>query len=202
MNLIATSKYGDCDRCGDKDTECRKRKKEMLCLSCCKIEDTKKQVTKANQRNQVRGLYGKQVESGKEDMASRQALISDIDYVFSRIVRLRAADEYGNCECFTCGAKKHWSLMQCGHFVKRGNMALRFDFRNSRVQDKHCNETLGGNYDLYKQRLEEEQTGLSEQLEEEGRIVFKYGTDELKQLLIDLRAKLKPLEDKFNPIKK
>ena len=78
------------------------------------------------------------------DAASRQALIQDLDYVFSRIVRLQAADSLGNCECYTCNSLKHWSLQQCGHYVPRGNMALRWDFRNCRVQCKNCNEALWG----------------------------------------------------------
>jgi len=100
MNLIATSKHGNCDRCSEKDTAIRKRKKENLCLNCCKIEDTQKQVEKANLRNRVRGLYGHQVSEGKEDMASRANLMADLDVLASRIVRLREADENGNLACF------------------------------------------------------------------------------------------------------
>ena len=199
MNLIATSKFGDCVRCGEKDTSCKKRGKDLICTSCCKIEDTKKQVEKANLRNRVRGLRGHQVESGNEQAASRQALIQDIDWVFSRIVRLRAADEHGNCQCYTCPTKNHWSLMQCGHYVPRGNMALRFSFDNTRVQCKSCNEFHTGNLSVFKERLGREQAGLSESLENEAKIVFKYGLDELKVMLIDFRAKLRLLEAKPTP---
>mgnify|MGYP006935496705 FL=1 len=199
MNLIATSKFGDCVRCGEKDTSCKKRGKDLICTSCCKIEDTKKQVEKANLRNRVRGLRGHQVESGNEQAASRQNLINDLDYVFSRIVRLRAADEHGNCQCYTCPTKNHWSLMQCGHYVPRGNMALRFSFDNTRVQCKSCNEFHTGNLSVFKERLGREQAGLSESLENEAKIVFKYGLDELKVMLIDFRAKLRLLEAKPTP---
>ncbi len=87
--------------------------------------------------------------------------------------------------------------MQCGHFVKRGNKSLRFDFRNSRVQCKHCNETLDGNYTMYGIKLEGEEKGLAYQLEQEGREVFTYSIEDLKGLLTDLRFKLKPLEQKI-----
>jgi hypothetical protein len=197
MSYLPQAKFGKCARCGADNTDCKKRGKDLVCLNCCNTEDTNKQIANAKNRNEVRSLHGRQKEMGNEEAADRSALIQDIDYVFSRIVRLRAADEHGNCVCYTCGSKKHWSMMQCGHFVKRGNMGLRFNFRNSRVQDKHCNEILDGNYEVYRQKLEEEQPGLAEQLEQEGREPFKYYTDELKQLLIDLRNKLKPLEAKF-----
>ena len=199
MNLIATSKFGDCVRCGEKDTSCKKRGKDLICTSCCKIEDTQKQVAKANLRNRVRGLRGHQVESGNEQAASRQNLINDLDYVFSRIVRLRAADEHGNCQCYTCPTKNHWSLMQCGHYVPRGNMALRFSFDNTRVQCKNCNELKSGNLSVFAERLDREQAGLPESLANEAKIVFKYGLDELKVMLIDFRAKLRLLEAKPTP---
>lgn len=198
MSLIATSKYGTCDRCGDENTSCKKRKKEMLCLTCCRTEDVEKQVVKAKERNKVRGLYGKQVLEGKEDAASRSALIQDCDYVFSRIVRLRAADAYGNCECFTCNTLKHWSLQQAGHYVPRGNMGLRFDFRNVRVQCKKCNELNTGEFKAFGERLDREVAGLAESLVNQSREPYSYGIGELKQLLIDLRAKLRPLEEKIN----
>jgi hypothetical protein len=196
MNLIATSKFGDCVRCGEKDTSCKKRGKDLICTSCCKIEDTKKQVEKANLRNRVRGLRGHQVESGNEQAASRQALIQDIDWVFSRIVRLRAADEHGNCECITCGTKKHFSMIQAGHYQKRGNMALRWDFRNVYPQCNKCNEFNSGEMKAFSDKLEQLQAGLPEMLANEARIVFKHGLDELKAMLIDFRAKLRLLEAK------
>lgn len=200
MSLIATSKHGDCDRCGDESTLCKKRGKEMVCLTCCRTEDTEKQIAKAKERDKVRGLYGSQVMEGKEDLASRQALIQDIDYVFSRIVRLRAADEFGNCECYTCPTRKHWAMMQCGHYVSRGNMALRFDFRNCRVQCKNCNEVLGGNLSVFSELLDTEVAGLPETLSNEARLIVSIGIDELKGMLIDFRSKLRVLE--LNKVKK
>ncbi len=197
-SIIPKSKFGLCSVCGTPDTECVKLQKSLVCLNCRGTQKAKIQIQKANEKNKIRGLQsGLQKEIGVRDSASRQNLINDLDYVFSRIIRLREADEYMNCVCYTCGSRKHWSLMQCGHFQKRGNMGLRYDFRNSRVQDKTCNEGLGGNLKVYKQKLEEESPGLSEQLELEAREVFKYSNDELKQLLFDLRQKLKPLEQKI-----
>lgn len=197
MNLIATSKQGDCDRCGDKDTPCRKRKKEMLCISCCRIEDTKKQVTKANQRNQVRGLYAKQSDING-DAASRAALIADLDYIVSRIVRLRAADERGIVKCYCCPKLDHFSMMDASHFISRSNMVSRFDIvYNVKPCCKKCNQFEHGNLEAFAIELEKENPGIVEQLKEKSRDPFKYSIDELKGLLFDLRCKLKPLEFKI-----
>lgn len=199
MSLIPTTKFGDCanPECGAKDTEVVKVGKELFCLYCRNEQKRKVQVGKANERSKVRSLHWKQKEMGNDDAASRQNLINDLDYTFSRIVRLRAADQWGNCECYTCGAKKHWSLMQAGHYISRGHMGLRWEFDNVRVQDKKCNEVKGGEIKAFGDKLEAEQAGLPESLLNRSRIAYSYGISELKELLFDFRAKLKPLEAKF-----
>jgi len=200
MNLIATSKHGNCDRCSEKDTAIRKRKKENLCLNCCKIEDTQKQVEKANLRNRVRGLYGHQVSEGKEDMASRANLMADLDVLASRIVRLREADENGNLACFCCDKRIHWSMADCSHFISRKNLALRWDLKyNLRPSCKKCNQQEYGNLEPFADKLELECAGIVEILREKSREVYKPELQELKAMLIDFRAKLRLLEAKPTP---
>ena len=159
---------------------------------------------KTKRKNAVKKVVSKlrneQYAEGNLEDAERQYLINELDFVFSRIVRMSAAvaDKYGNCVCYTCGFGKHWSLMQCGHFIKRGNTEIRWSFQNARVQCKNCNENLSGNLEVYEQKLNEEHTGLPEQLRERAREPYKWSREELKQLLIDLRHRLKTLETKFN----
>lgn len=174
---------------------CRPDLKEKI------IEKHKKRTAERNAGNKLRreNILGSQYS---EDYAAaeRQALMNDLDWVFSRIVRMGAADKHGYCECYTCGNKKHWSLQQCGHFIKRGNTQIRWDFRNARVQDKNCNENLGGNLEVFEKRLNEEYPSLPDQLKEIAREPYKWSREELKQLLIDLRHKLRIIEAKFeNP---
>jgi hypothetical protein len=57
---------------------------------------------------------------------------------------------------------------------------------------------MHGNIEEYTKRLNEEQPGLPEQLREESREIYKYSREELKQLLIDYRAKLKLVESKLD----
>lgn len=207
MSYLPQFKIGDCQcGCGGKGVEGRKVGKVFMCMQSYNQMKTDEQVKKANRRNAARNLGNKlrrenilgSQYSENFEAAERQALIHDLDFVFSRIVRMMAADKEGYCECYTCGNRKHWSLQQCGHFIKRGNTIVRWDFRNSRVQDKNCNENLHGNLEVYEQRLNEEHPGLPEQLKEMSREPYKWSRDELKQLLLDLRAKLKNIETKFN----
>lgn len=139
---------------------------------------------------------------GNYDEAERQYLIHDLDYVHSRIVRMTAADaRTGLAECFVCGRKQHWTLCQLSHFVPRANTLTRWDFKANRCSCKYCNENLGGNLIIFAKKLNEEESGLAERLSELSREPYKWGRDELKQLLIDLRAKLRLVETKFNPQK-
>ena len=209
MGYLPTSNFGDCTTCPSKQVPCVKKGKVLICLTCNNKAKAEKQVEKSNRRNAARNtgnklrrenILGSQY-SEEFGAAERQALIHDIDFVFSRIVRMTAADAHGFCECFTCGFGKHWSMQQCGHFVKRGNTQIRWSFQNAKVQCKYCNETLNGNLAEYEKRLEQEHKGLPEQLREQSREPYKWTRKELKQLLIDLRQKLKLVETKFtNPI--
>jgi hypothetical protein len=50
----------------------------------------------------------------------------------------------------------------------------------------------------YTKKLELEYPGHSEQLKEQSREVHKYSREDLKEILIDLRAKLKFVESKLD----
>lgn len=205
MSYLPQTKWGDCSRCSNKNVACVKKGKDLICTICNEQEKTEKQIQKANRRNAARdtgnkirreNILGTQYEDNY-GAAERQALIHDIDFVFSRIVRIMGSDEKGQCECYTCSLSRHWTFMQCGHYEKRGNTQIRWDFRNVKPQCPTCNETKHGNLEVYTQRLEQEQKGLPELLKDLAREPYKWDRSELKQLLIDLRQRLRITEQKF-----
>lgn len=198
MGILPKFKIGDCScGCGGKDVEGRKVGKLFYCMNSYRAMKTKQYTAKASLNSRVRSLGNKQVSDGNYFEAERQALTNDLDFVFSRIVRISASDKHGTCRCYTCPTKKHWSLMQCGHYVKRGNTEVRWEFKNAKPQCKNCNENLGGNLEVYKDNLEQEEKGLADRLTEQSREVYKWSREEMKQLLIDLRHKLRIIETKF-----
>ena len=139
---------------------------------------------------------------GNYDEVDRQYLINDLDHVHSRIVRMTAADsKTGLANCFVCGRLQHWTLCQLSHFVPRANTLTRWDFKANRCSCKYCNENLGGNLIIFTKKLNAEEPGLAERLSELSREPYKWSRDELKQLLIDMRAKLRIVETKFNTVK-
>jgi hypothetical protein len=71
---------------------------------------------------------------------SRKKLYGWLDVVFSKLVRLSAANGLGNVECFTCCYESHWKGMDAGHWRSRGRAATRWDSDNCRPQCKACNK--------------------------------------------------------------
>lgn len=191
MSIIPRSKFGNCEQCGATDVNCVKVKKELVCIHCNNNAKRKQYIDRANLKDKSRVLID------CEGISDRQSLINDLDAIFSRYIRIRESDPSGNVECFTCGKKSHWKEMQCGHYIKRGDTLLRWDSRNAKVQCPKCNCNDYGNMDEYTKRLNEEQPGLPEQLREESREVNKFTREDLKELLISLRDKLKIVELRF-----
>ena len=63
------------------------------------------------------------------------------DRVYSRLVRLRAADKNGMTKCVTCGKRCRWDSeqMQAGHLRTRGHYSVRYDADNVFAQCRTCN---------------------------------------------------------------
>lgn len=189
MSIIPKSKTGDCSECNAKNTACVKVGKSLYCISC----------RNAQKAAQYMINHTKKSNKVKETFESdRQSLVNDLDFVFSRYIRIREANNDGIVSCFTCQKLDKWTNMQCGHFIKRGETLLRWDVRNAKCQCPICNVSLYGNMDEYEKRLNEETPGLPDQLREESREVNKFTREYLKELLIEFRYRLKLAESKLN----
>jgi hypothetical protein len=199
MSYLPAFKIGDCScGCGGKDVQGRKVGKSFYCMRSYKSMKTKQYTQKANLNNKIRNLGNVQVQEGNYEDASVQALKNDLDWVVSRYIRMLYADaKNGFVKCYTCPTIKHFSLMHNGHYIPRANTQTRWLLKNLRPQCPTCNEAKHGNLEVFEQRLEEEEKGITEYLEAVSREVYKYSRDELKQLLTDMRAKLRLVETKF-----
>lgn len=72
----------------------------------------------------------------------------DLDSVFSKYIRQR-----DDGQCFTCPKKDDPKNMQCGHFVPRQYLSVRYDERNCNCQCYACNMLYGGQGATYAIRL-------------------------------------------------
>jgi hypothetical protein len=55
------------------------------------------------------------------------------------LVRLKASDDNGYCQCVTCGKVDHYKQMQGGHFIERGRTATKLIEENIHPQCPYCN---------------------------------------------------------------
>ena len=157
---------------------------KQRCQSCSTIETTMARMEQENEK-----------VIQEEDLGD---LLRDADTIFSQYVRLKNTDTYGVAKCFTCGIKKHWTILQNGHYIVRMHLYLRFDERNCRPQCAECNELDYGNMKEYTKRLENESPGITEILKAESILVYKPSRDEIRQIISEYTPKVKELKRKLN----
>lgn len=115
-----------------------------------------------------------------------------LDAVFSEFIRRRNADEEGMTFCYTCGVRKHYKDLQCGHFAPRQYTALRYDEINCQTQCYACNMLYNGQPSAFAMRLRRDYgEDIVEKLEARRKEVVKYFPYELK--LEEYKEKLKDL---------
>ena len=110
-------------------------------------------------------------------------LKKELDKWFSLYIRLRSANEYGMCQCFTCGVVRHYKDgMQNGHFQSRKHMATRFHEDNCQVQCIKCNMFSQG--EQFKSGINLDAKygeGTAEELEFLGRTIHKVSRVEYEE---------------------
>lgn len=134
-----------------------------------------------------------------DQLGFTQSLINDIDIVFSNYIRLKFADEKGIVTCFVCDKPFFWKHIECGHYISRGNKETRFMEENGYPQCKWCNNLHNENKQPFKEAIEKYRPGTTDFLEElsMNRAVYKFEHDQLGQLLIQYREKLKFVQSKL-----
>lgn len=66
-------------------------------------------------------------------------LVDDAAVLLQKLVRMKASDDSGYCQCVTCGVTKHWKEMQGGHFISRRYTATKLLEENIHPQCFGCN---------------------------------------------------------------
>ena len=110
--------------------------------------------------------------------------VKELDRVFSIYIRRKE-----NNVCFTCGSTKN---SQCGHYVSRKYLSLRWDELNCHCQCSSCNIFKKGNMDEYARKLELKYGfGILQKLAEIKAKTVKYTVDELDILIKHYTEKIK-----------
>lgn len=110
--------------------------------------------------------------------------IKEADKAFSLYIRKKYANAEGYVRCFTCPATGHWKEFDCGHFISRKHMSVRWNQNNARPQCKYCNQAKYGMENVFQLRLTRE-IGIEkvEKLLQKKHETFKLD----RQTLIDLK---------------
>lgn len=117
------------------------------------------------------------------------------DELFSKYIRLKYSDEDGNLTCYTCDKFLHWKEAQCGHYITRGCLELRWEEENNRPQCVGCNVFKKGNYTEYSRRLiKEKGPDVLEVLNRRKNLTKIMKRADYEILIEDLTLKLKDYE--------
>lgn len=87
--------------------------------------------------------------------ASRPTLMGNADNAFSLYIRTRDSQAYEGraFKCISCGRVLPIDQADCGHYVNRSHMSLRFSELNCHAQCRHCNRFQEGNIQDYRKGL-------------------------------------------------
>lgn len=115
----------------------------------------------------------------------------------SEYIRRSQSDENGIGTCISCGSRKHWKMMDAGHFIPQSaGDALRFEEINIHIQCKVCNiwnKEMGkigyANFMVKKYGKE-----VVDELDQRRRKIKKFTRPELEELIETYKEKLENLE--------
>jgi NinG protein len=133
-----------------------------------------------------------------EDAESVAILKKDADILFSRLVRLRAADTVGLLNCYICNVSIHYTHAHAMHYTHREDSSLRYHPKNVRSGCVSCNVYKDGNLKEYADKLDAEEKDLSEWLYLEGKQPYKFSRNELKQMIADFSREIRLLQKTKN----
>lgn len=124
---------------------------------------------------------------------TKTSLKNSLDKVFSQFIRLRDTPN-GIGSCISCNKLITYSTSDCGHYVNRKHMSVRFDEDNCNAQCRSCNRFDEGNIQGYRKgllaKIGEKKT---EMLEIKKHNVSNYGLFELEFLIKEYKQKVKEL---------
>ena len=123
----------------------------------------------------------------KRKTAAQEAEACAVD--LQLLVRLKAANDEGYCQCVTCGVVRHYKdRMQGGHFIERGRTSVKLVEENIHPQCNNCNH-----FEMKK---------ASGVLIYEDYMVQMYGRDEVEKLKIESRKTNKWIRSEIRELHK
>lgn len=136
----------------------------------------------------------KKAKATQKRRQSFSYLRDQLDKIFSRFIRLRDANKHGVIKCIDCGGTAHWTEVDCGHFVPRGRLSVRWEEKNCAAQLKACNGPfLGRQYEFGKGLDERWGQGTADTMIEAGHQTKKWTSEELEKLIVHYKKEVECL---------
>lgn len=127
-------------------------------------------------------------------MKSYKTLKIKLDKVHSLWIRMKDADDNGMVFCYTCPEFKHYKEMDCGHFITRNRLSIRWDERNTAPQCKGCNIFRNGEQYLFGLGIDKEfGKGTVEKLQDLANKSIKLSRVDLQEMIEETETKLMEL---------
>ena len=85
----------------------------------------------------------------KRGKTEKQKARDRADQWFSRYIRLKNAMDYGGTivtKCYTCNKTYKVKDLDCGHYINREHISVRFNENNARPQCTYCNRYRSGKH--------------------------------------------------------
>lgn len=128
--------------------------------------------------------------------------VEKVATILQRLVRIKAADEFGMALCVSCGVRKHWKELQGGHFISRTHISTKILEENIHPQCMGCNGPRAKDslVTLTYRRYMVDTYGedFVKELENLARAPKKYTKEEVNQLKELYNKQLKALEENCN----
>ena len=130
----------------------------------------------------------------KKKTTGKSDLISKLDRFFSEFIRLRDSQN-GYFKCISCGRILPYEQADCGHYINRQHMSLRFNEKNCNAQCRKCNRFDEGNIQGYRR-------GLIKKYGEQIVALLEYQKNETKQYSsFELETLIKYYQSKIKEMK-
>jgi hypothetical protein len=88
----------------------------------------------------------------REEIKKEESFFDRADERFANDVKDHFCED-GIVVCYTCDKHISRERIQLGHFLPRGFLKTRFDWRNCKPQCMTCNVLKGGNVEVFRERL-------------------------------------------------
>lgn len=137
----------------------------------------------------------------KEKLKSIAKVRQELAELLQKLVRLKAADDNGYCNCVTCGKAYHWKEMQGGHYIERSKIATKIIEENINPQCHYCNHygmKKASHVILYRKwMIDMHGAEFVEWLEAEAGKIAKHARDDLMAQIAEVSAQINELEKRL-----